>query len=291
MSEPLLDTTELRRLDRLAILARRAVRGEEGGERRRRRAGAGGTFEDHRAYVPGDDLRYVDWNAYARHGELVVKRFQSEEDVRLLLVVDRSASMAGAKSREARRIAAALGHVALRRGDSVSLAWLPRVPERPVERFRGEGATDALRARLLEPRDEGATAHAKDIRPVLAVAPRRGPAVLVSDFFDPAGAVTGLARLVARGYETTALHVLDPADAVMPVGEAVRCVDRETGEELDVDVTAALADAVAKSWKRRADRLRAWCASHGVGWHRVDVGRPLWDVLREMVRARTLLAA
>jgi uncharacterized protein (DUF58 family) len=291
VTAPLFEAGELRRLDRLAILARRAVRGEAGGERTRRRAGAGLTFEDHRDYVPGDDLRHVDWNAYARLGDLVVKRFRSEEDVSVLLCVDRSASMEGAKSREARRVAGAVGHVALRRRDSVALAWLPRVPERPVEVFRGEAGPAALSARLAEVPVAGATSHAKDLRSVLPAVPRRGPALLVSDFFDAAGAVTGLARLAAHGFETTALHVLDPADAWLPAGESVRCVDRESGETVDLDVTAALAESVQRSWRRRAERLRAWCAARGVGWQRVDVGRPLWDVLREMVRGRVVLAA
>ena len=289
--EPLFSPADLRRLDRLALRTRRAIRGEWAGERKSRRAGTGGEFADHRTYVHGDDLRYVDWNVYFRLGDLVVKRFESEEDVRVLLAVDRSPSMGEAKAREARRLAGAIGHVALRRRDAVALAWLPLVPERPVEVFRGAARIPAFFQRLLDTPAAGPTAHAKDLERILSASPRRGPAILVSDFFDPAGAVTGLARLSAHGYETTALHVVDPLDVDLPAGESVRCIDRETGETLDLDVTESLRDSLFAAWRRRADRLRSWCVAREIGWQRIDVGRPFWDVVQEMIRSRGILAS
>jgi hypothetical protein len=120
---------------------------------------------------------------------------------------------------------------------------------------------------------------------------RRGPAVVLSDFFDPAGAVRGLARLSAHGFETTALQMVDPADVDLPVGESVRAVDRETGDAMELDVTPAFAEAVKAAWRRRSERLRAWCLARQVGWQRVEAGRPMWDVLREMIRAGVVFAS
>jgi uncharacterized protein (DUF58 family) len=284
--DPILSAGDLRRLDRLALLTRRRVRGDLPGERRSRRLGSGGEFADHRAYAPGDDLRYLDWNAYVRLGDLVVKRFEAVDSVRVLLVVDRSASMAGAKSLEGRRLAAALAHVALRRRDTVSFAWLPSVPGRPpVEVFRDPARLGPLFDALGATPDEGGTRHGPDLDRVVAAAGRPGPAVLVSDFFDPAGAVKGLSRLRAAGFETTAVHVLDPRDADLPVGESLRCVDRETGEVLDLDVTPEVADGVRAAWARRTGRLRAWCTARSIGWVGAGVGRALWDVLGDLRRA------
>ncbi|HVG94337.1 MAG TPA: DUF58 domain-containing protein [Planctomycetota bacterium] len=286
VAEPILSAADVRRLDRLALRTRRRARGDLPGERRSRRIGSGGEFADHRAYAPGDDLRYVDWHAYARLGQLVVKRFEAVDSVRVLLCVDRSASMAGAKSRDARRIAAALAHVALRRRDTVTFAWLPSIPDRPpVDVFRDPARIEALFDALALAPDAGPTRHAPDLDRVMAAAPRPGPAVLVSDFFDPAGAVRGLSRLRAGGFETTAVHLLDPSDAELPVGESVRCTDRETGETLDLDVTPEVAEGVRAAWSRRAERLRAWCAARSIGWVAADAGRSLWDVLRDLRRA------
>ena len=283
-AEPLFTAEELARLDRLSLLTRRTLRGENVGERRSRRIGAGGEFVDHRTYVPGDDLRYVDWNVYFRHGDLVVKRFEAEENVRVFLAVDRSPSMEGRKALAARRLAGALAHVALRRRDAVTFAWLPATEEGPVITLRDPARLPALLDAMARVPSAGPTRLAPDLDRATAMTKRRGPAVLVSDFFDPAGAVAGLARLAARGFEVTALHVLDPADADLPVGEAVRCVDRETGETVDVDVTEAFAEAVHAAWRRRAERVRAWCAPREIGWVAVDASKPVWDVLREMLR-------
>jgi uncharacterized protein (DUF58 family) len=290
--EPLLGPADLRRLDRLALLVRRIHRGAAPGEFRTRRKGTGGEFADHRSYAPGDDPRYVDWAAYARHGDLVVKTFESLENVNLLLCVDRSASMVGAKAREARRLAAALGHVALRRRDALELAWLPPTPA-AVTRHRGDLGRQRFFEVLRATPDGGPTRLAADLDAVLGAAGRAGPAVLLSDFFDPAGAVGGLRRLMAHGYETTALHLLDPADAALPEGEAVRAFDRETGATFDLDVTPEVGEAVRTAWRRRADRLRSWCFGRGIGYVRAEVGgeggRSFWDVLRDMLRVGTAI--
>lgn len=288
----LLSLADLARLDRLALSARARRHGGEPGDRRARRVGAGGEFVDHRAYVPGDDLRYVDWNVYERLGDLVVKRFEATDAVRVLLVVDRSASMDGRKGREARRIAAALAHVALRRRDAVDVAFVPGVEGRPVvERVRDPAALAQLFAALRSVPDAGPTELERELTRVAAATRRRGPAVLLSDFFDPAGAAAGLSRLRARGLAATAIHLLDPADAELPVGEALRCIDRETGETLDVDVTPDLAEAVRTAWRRRAERVSRWCAEREIGWVPVEAGRSLWDVLADCRRAGVVVGA
>jgi uncharacterized protein (DUF58 family) len=288
----LLSASDLARLDRLALFTRRRLRGEQVGERRTRRVGAGGEFVDYRTYVPGDDLRYVDWNVYFRLGDMAVKRFESVDAVRVLVAVDRSASMAGAKGLAARRLAAALCHVAVRRRDAATFAWLPPIEGRPpVETFRTVGRLAPLHDALVTTPDAGATDLARDLSRIVAAAGRRGPAVLLSDFFDPAGAVGGLSAMSAHGFETTALHVLDPTDAELPFGESLRCVDRETGEVVDVDVTPELQDSVRAAWRRRVERVRAWCAEREIGWVAVEVGRTLWDVLHELLKAGVVVGA
>jgi uncharacterized protein (DUF58 family) len=287
----LFSAADAKRLDRLALVARRLARADAPGERRSRRAGTGGEFADHRAYALGDDPRYVDWNVYGRLGDLVVKRFEAETSVDLLLLVDRSASMEGAKSEVARRLAGALGHVALRRRDTVALAWLPLVPERPLETFRSPARLDALFAALVETPGGGRTDHGEDLRRLLSATTRRGPAVLLSDFYDPAGAVAGLTRLLGRGFETTALHLLDASDVALAPGESLRCVDRETGEAVDVDATPRFLADLHAAWRRRAERLHAWCVARGVAWQGVEVGRPFWEVVQEMARGGVLVGA
>jgi len=282
--EPLLSEAELRALERLRITRRKPLTTGRPGDWRTGHVGTGVLFADHRDYVPGDDLRYVDWNVYARLGDLVVKRFETEENLELTLCVDRSLSMQGAKSRAARRLAAALGTIALGRLDHVRLAFLPTLRPLPVGSHRGMGHARALRDILQRTPDEGATAHAADVARILSMTKRRGLAVVLSDFYEPVNLVAGLAGLRARGMDVIALHVLDGADVDLPLGDSLLAVDRETGAELKIDVTPAFLASLRTTWHRRAESLERWCVGREIRYQRMDVRTPLWDVLAEMLR-------
>lgn len=207
---------DLRRLERLRVPRRRTVRGEGRGEWRSLHWGTSGLFADHRPYAPGDDPRYVDWNVLGRLGELVVKRFEAEESLDLLLCVDRSLSMSGRKARKARRLAGALGYLALFHHDRVRLAWLPARGGPPLARFRGRARVRSFLAEVSAAPEEGTTDHVRDLVRLVATLRAKGRAVLVSDFFDPAGAIRGLSLLKAHGQEVGAIHVVDPEDAEIP---------------------------------------------------------------------------
>ncbi|MDF1702051.1 MAG: DUF58 domain-containing protein [Planctomycetota bacterium] len=280
---PLLTEAELRRLARLRIRRRRATPTGEFGDWRTGRVGSGVLFADHRDYVPGDDLRYVDWNVYARLGDLVVKRFEAEENLELLLCVDRSLSMEGPKSRAARRLAAALGYLALANMDRARLAWLPSLTTAPVTAHRGKGRTGALMDELAKAPVGGSTDHARSIGRVLSTCRRRMIAVVLSDFYDPANSVAALAALKSRGMDVVAVHMLDAADVELEPGSSLLAVDRETGQEVKVDVTKAFLESLRTSWHHRADTLERWCVKREVLYQRYDVALGLWDVLADML--------
>ncbi|MEZ6046865.1 MAG: DUF58 domain-containing protein [Planctomycetaceae bacterium] len=90
---PLFDSDFLKKLEYLAIVSRRVFRGQLLAQQRTRQLGTGIEFADHRDYTPGDDFRHIDWSLYARHDELLLKRFQEEEDLHLYLMLDCSPSM------------------------------------------------------------------------------------------------------------------------------------------------------------------------------------------------------
>lgn len=274
---------ELRRLDRIRLRPPRPRVAPVVGDWRSRRHGAGGLFADHREYAPGDDLRYVDWNVYARLGDLVVKRFEAEEAFELVLCVDRSGSMQGTKARAARRLAAALGYVTLAHADLVQVAWMPSPSARPFTTHRGARAGHALLEEFTQTPDQGTTDHGQDVARVLAAHRRHGMAVVVSDFYDPADAVASLSRLRARGMDVVALHVLDVADIELPLGEALWAVDQETGQRMKIDVTRAFLRSLRQTWHRRAASLQRWCVSRGVMYERIDVRSSLWELLPRLM--------
>src|SRR5688500_13539263 len=120
----LFDSDFLKKLEYLSLVSKRVFRGSILAQRRTMQLGGGIEFADHRQYTPGDDFRYLDWNVYARHGDLLLKRFQEEEDLHVYFLLDCSKSMDygdPSKFDFARQITAALAYIALADLDRVSV--------------------------------------------------------------------------------------------------------------------------------------------------------------------------
>ena len=250
------DEAFLRQLERLLLLMRSPVRGGLKGGRRSVKRGQSVEFADYREYTPGDDLRQLDWNVYARLERLFVKLFVEEEDVTVTLLIDASASMATgrpAKLLFAKRAAAALGYIALASEDRVAVSALTGRVARKRASMRGSGRIFRLLADLsaIEPTD-GPTDLVAAVRHAAAQLHGRGVVILISDLLDPA-ADKIIRELAATGSELIVMHVLSP-DELDPLLEGdLRLVDVETGDGIDVTVDLATIDAYKA-------RLSAWKA-------------------------------
>jgi uncharacterized protein (DUF58 family) len=144
MPEKLFDDEFVSTLEYLAVLAKRVFAKQRQLRERMRKLGSGQEFADHRAYSPGDDFRYLDWNLYGRLGKLLLRVFEEEEDLRVTFLLDSSASMKiETKFDAARRLVAALAYVALSRFDEVAIApFAERRPQaaRPIHLPRRENS-------------------------------------------------------------------------------------------------------------------------------------------------------
>src|SRR3954451_20398988 len=139
---PLFDSDFLKKLEYLSLVSKRVFRGSLMAQRRTMQLGGGIEFADHREYTPGDDFRYLDWNLYARHDELLLKRFQEEEDLHVYFLLDCSRSMgfgAPPKFDYARRVAAALAYIALADLDRIAVTAFAAdiVDDLPLTRGKG----------------------------------------------------------------------------------------------------------------------------------------------------------
>ena len=139
---PLFDSDFLKKLEYLSLVSKRVFRGSLLAQRRTMQLGGGIEFADHREYTPGDDFRYLDWNLYARHDELLLKRFQEEEDLHVYFLLDCSRSMAYGSPPKfdfARRVAAALAYIALADLDRVAVVAFADdiVDDFPLTRGKG----------------------------------------------------------------------------------------------------------------------------------------------------------
>ncbi len=312
--EELIGRDLIERLDRLDVLSRKVFAGKMPGERRSKRRGQSVEFDDYRLYVPGDDLRRIDWNVFARLDRFFVKLFREDEDLSVHLVLDASASMdAGEPSKVvfAQRLAMALGYIGLVNQNRV-VATIIGAPGRPrVQRLapiRGRRNVERLARFLLghtlpsgesgssavAPPPEGAFGRA--LREVAMARTGKGVMVLLSDFLvreDPRPALNYLASGTGGagtggGFDTHCLQVLSPAELDPSreqgvVGD-VRLIDAETGGYAEVTVTAATIKRYKQRLTEFTDRLRSACAARGM-WHAVlpsdtDLGVLLLDYLR-----------
>jgi uncharacterized protein (DUF58 family) len=246
---PLLDPALLARLEALQLGTRRRLAGQFAGEHRSPQRGTSPDFADYREYHPGDDFRRIDYFLYARLDLLVLKLFDAEDDLHLRLLVDTSASMAPeGKLAVARRVAAALGYVALLRRDTVSLHTFPAPSRAP--RYVGRGSAPALFDHLAGLEAGGATEFAAAAAHLLS---RPGPAgltVVVSDLLTREWEAA-IARLPARGAEVVIVHVLSPSELRPDLVGDVELIDRETGARVAVSVapeTVARYRAAADRW-------------------------------------------
>lgn len=311
--ELVVSTELLRKLDRISLSVGRDLIGGLMGEHPANRRTTGIEFAEFRPYSIGDDLRRVDWNAYARLGTLHVRQAQAEHDTSLYILLDASPSMTfGAQSKfmAARRLAASLGYVALAHLDAVVVATpggqaldpistpVPEAlnstnpqsaipnPQSVVRRFRGRAESgemfrllQGLRTRTVADFDSYLTGWAGDN-------PGRGQdriAIVVSDLLLD-GWRAGLRALVAAGYKTNVMHVVSPEEITPVETGDLDLVDSETGEHLEIYLGR---EGIAE-YNRRVqvwlDETADYCRSQGASYLRVmsdsDMERVLLDTLR-----------
>lgn len=287
MSAGLLGGDFVRELEALRRrLVVRAPSGAQGGHGARRR-GASAEFREHRAYAPGDDLRSLDWAAYARSGEPVVKLFRAEEDTLVRLVLDASASLEGPKLERAQRVCAALAYVALCAGERVRVA-VHHAGERAggdAVALRGRaGVPRALRA-LGEVRASGGTSLAAAVGEACGRgAP--GMLVVVSDFFDAGPWREALSRARAAGHDLVLVQVLSPEELRPELEGELLLVDRETGEDLELTADAESLAAYGAALRALCAELAGLARSAGGVYVRSPTEEPLERAVRRALERR-----
>jgi uncharacterized protein (DUF58 family) len=286
---PLFDSDFLKKLEYLSLVSRRVFRGQLLAQRRTMQLGGGIEFADHREYAPGDDFRYLDWNVFARHGELLLKRFQEEEDLHVYLLLDSSRSMAfgdPVKFDYARQVTAALAYIALADLDRVSVVAFAGdiVAEFPLTRGKARILSVLKFLEGLEPQGS-VTDLARMARNFVHRGQRRGLAVVISDLFDPAGFEGGLDLLRHNRYEPHIVQIFDPREAEPQVKGDVELVDVETGLIQKVTITERNLRQYRQIFATYLESVRRYCNTHGIGGTRSATDVPFDELLLRMMRA------
>lgn len=250
--------------------------------------GGGIEFADHRQYAAGDDLRYLDWNIYARHGEFLLKRFQEEEDLHVYFLLDCSHSMGfgdGKKFTLAKQLAAALAYIALANLDRISiLAFTDRiVDELPLTRGKAQilPILRFLESVQLQGED---TDLGQCMREFNRRKQRTGLAVVISDLFAPSGYEAGLNQLRYRRYEPHVIQLHDPQEASPNLLGDVELYDVENNSSRKVTVTESNLRTYRKLFMDHQQSVSKYCRNYGLGCTQATSEVTFDDLVLRMMR-------
>jgi uncharacterized protein (DUF58 family) len=287
MSTPVFDNEFLRKLERLELLARKILRGLLRGEHTSSRRGRGLEFSDFRHYRPGDDFRHIDWNIYSRLDQLFLKLHASEEDLTLHLVVDASASMdfgEPSKFDHARRVAAALACIALHNLDRVGVSAFAAGLGASLPPVKARHHLARLLAFLGGLPCAGVTRFGAALHDFAARTRNPGLVILISDLLGEEQAEDGIEALVNGGHDVVVIQLLAEAEIDPPLDGALRLVDGETGDELEVTVDRELRGLYQLRLERELRRMESFCRRRGVEYLRASTAVGFEDVVLKYLR-------
>ena len=292
-TQTILDPAFLKKLEALSIVSKRVFAGQTKGEKRSVKRGSSIEFADYREYVNGDDLRYVDWKAYGRLEKLFLKLFVEEEDLSIHLLIDTSQSMGFGqpltKADYARRVAAALGYIALSEYDRVTLASFSGALGEMMPPARGRpGIMSFFRFLETKTRVGGETRFGPALAEYARRAKNVGIAVVISDFFDDSY-VKGLKALLARRFQVVLLHVLDEEEMHPTLTGDLRLLDAETGEAREVSISPYLLAQYDARLKAFCADLQKMASRYGMDYVRSSTGVPFEEVILQYLRRGGLL--
>lgn len=294
-----MDPAQLARLGSLPIKARVIVEGALSGMHRASLHGSSVEFAEHKEYSPGDELRHVDWKAYAKVDRYYVKQFEQESQLTIYLVLDASASMAFAgggipKLEYAGLSLAALAYLAIQQQDKVGLV---ASGDRAIETVVPPRARSSHLHDLLSVLDtvmtRGGTGDESPATALQRIAElsrrRRALIILASDLFDTSDETLGLlAQLRAQRHDVSVLHVLDPHETTFPYDGLTQFESLETTNKMLVNPIAIKRDYLARMEAFLA-RCRGTLTAAGVDYHFTTTDRPLETTLLELLVARSRL--
>lgn len=287
----LFDAAFLAKLDRLALITKRAVAGELQGERRSPKRGASVEFADFKPYVAGDDFRQIDWNLYARMERFFLKLFVAEEELTIHLLIDTSGSMDWGEPNKllyAKRVIGAMGYIALSNLDRVTLTAFGRERELTMPSQRSKRGVVPLFSFLTDLKTGSTTRFADVCRRYAQTARRPGPLLLCSDLMD-ADWQAGLQALVSRRFEITVLHLLAPQEINPQLEGDIRLIDAEGGPPVDLTADIDLVRRYQRSLEQWRDEIGEYCNARSITYLPIDTSFPIEDLLLNMLRRRNVV--
>jgi uncharacterized protein (DUF58 family) len=281
------DSTFLKKLEYLSLVSRRTFPGQLLAHRRARQTGNGIVFADHRNYNFGDDLRYLDWNVYARFGNELIRRFEEEKDLHVYFLLDCSKSMAAGSPNKfdyARHVTAALAYVALADLDRVSIAAFADKLYQIFPMIRGKQHLLRL-IRFLESLEPvGSTTDlATSMSEFVRQKQHTGLAVVISDFFDPNGYKSGLDILRYRNYEPFLIQIHDKQESEPALRGDLQLHDTETDGVREVVISESMIRRYKEKFAVFLDDIKRYGIDNGLNYMITSTAVPFDEMILRML--------
>ncbi len=291
-SRSFLDPSVLARLAGFPLLARRPMQGNVSGRHPSPHRGSSVEFAEYRKYVPGDDLRRLDWRAFGRSDRFFVKEFEADTNLRCCLVVDTSGSMGFgsvgmSKLDYARRIAGALGHLALLQGDAVGLACVAQGIIRNIPPRRNPSHLMAVFDVLEQTQPQGQTQLISVLHELAETISQRALVVIISDLFvEPEEMRSCFQHLRFRRHDTAVFHLLDPQEIEFNFRRPMRFLDMEGGPSIFAE-PSEIAERYQKAIGGYLDGTLQVVRESAVDYHRVSIDENYEQLLIRFLVGRT----
>ena len=285
----LIENRTLNRLERLRLNPTRRLTNRSVGEHLSGKGGTSTEFSDYRDYVPGDDTRFVDWNAFARLHRPYMKLYQYEEELHVVLLVDASSSMLPEdKLFRAKQLAAALGMMGLLNVERVSVYGCNTFGGQPALLPPCTGRASLMRLFAFLEGLEGGGDYSIEaaVDAVLKRHRGRGIAVVLSDFLTFGDLTRPFNLLYSAGLETFAIQILGPAEIEPEITGDLRFIDSETGQTLDISSAETLLGVYHEHREALAAELDILCRRRSGRFLSINSREPIETLLLDTLRRR-----
>ncbi|TWT84014.1 VWA domain containing CoxE-like protein [Planctomycetes bacterium CA13] len=281
------------RIRRLELTARRVVEGFLSGIHRSPYFGQSIEFLQHRQYTRGDEIRHIDWKVYARQDRLHIKQYEEETNLRLTLLVDRSASMSygdgeSNKFDYSASIAASIAYLALRQKDATGLFTFDTKVQATVPAKSNQQQLSRILSMLDSVGADGRTDFVAVAKEIAQGIPRRGLVVVVSDLLGVDSLIEGLRYLRSRGHDVAVFHVLHSDELDFEFNGATRFEGLESEDILNCN-PRALREGYLEALNEFLSRTKKACGRLSIDYLQVRTNEPLDAVLAKFLAARQSL--
>jgi uncharacterized protein (DUF58 family) len=289
---PLLSPQLLAQLEKLELVSRKIFRGRIKGERHSKRKGQSVEFADFRSYVPGDDLRFIDWNTYARLDRLFLKMFLEEEDLHFYALIDASNSMdfgTPTKLEYAKQLAAALGFIGLVRGDRVRLETLGQSARVPGPILRGRRSLWQMMDQLSQIQPEESISLTQGVKNFCLRNSGKGILLLMTDLMDKTGYDAALRYLVSQHMDVYVIQILSAEEINPDIKGDLKLLDCEDADVAEITASAPLLARYKRTLSAFIEGARNFCNRRGMNYLMARTDLPVDKLVSGYLRTRGLV--